>query len=64
MNKDQILYYLLPITWKHEKNAILGHVDVLKKSLDIINKNTFHYLMSKNSKKIFIQINLCAIIPT
>jgi len=27
MNKDQILYYLLPITWKHEENVILGHVD-------------------------------------
>ncbi len=53
MNKDQLLYYLLPITCKNEKNVIVGHVD-LKNSLDIINKNIFHYLMSKFSKKIFI----------
>ncbi len=37
-----------------KNNAILGHVDSLKKVLDIINKNMIHYLMSKHSKKIFI----------
>jgi hypothetical protein len=35
-------------TWK---NVILGHVDFFWKLLDIINKNIFHYLMSKKSKK-------------
>jgi hypothetical protein len=47
-----------------ENNAILGHADFLKTSLDIINKNVLHYLMSKSSKKTFIKINLCARVPT
>jgi hypothetical protein len=34
-----------------KNNAIFGHVDLKKKSLDIINNNIFHYLMSKNSFK-------------
>jgi hypothetical protein len=29
--KDQILYSLLSITWKHENNVILGHVDLFLK---------------------------------
>jgi len=42
------------MTWKHEKNVILGHVDSFWNSLDITNKNVFHYLMLKKSKKLFI----------
>jgi hypothetical protein len=37
----------------HGNNAILGHVDFFFNSLDIINKNIFYYLMSKNPKYIF-----------
>jgi hypothetical protein len=46
------LNYLNFIIMKN--NAILGHVDFFWNSLDITNKNIFHYLMSKNPKKIFI----------
>jgi hypothetical protein len=35
-----------------KSNAILGNVDFFWNSLDIINNNMFHYLMSKNSKQI------------
>jgi hypothetical protein len=34
-------------TWK--KMPFLGHVDFFWNYLDFINKNIFHYLMSKNS---------------
>ncbi len=54
MNKDKILYYLLPITWKYEKQCHFGASGFFKKNLDIINKNIFYYLMSRNSKKIYI----------
>ncbi len=41
-----------------KNNAIFGHVDLKKKSLDIIDNNIFHYLMSKNSKKIHLNIHV------
>jgi hypothetical protein len=31
-----------------KNNVILRHVEFFGNSLDIINKNNFHYLMSKN----------------
>jgi hypothetical protein len=37
-----------------KKNAILGHVNFFLNDLDIINNNILHYLMSRNSNKIFI----------
>jgi hypothetical protein len=51
---DQILYCLLPITWKHEKKMPFWGMWIKRNPLDIINKNIFHYLMSIFSKKIFI----------
>jgi hypothetical protein len=48
--KFYIVYY--PSHGNMKKNVILGHVDFFWNSLDIINKNIFHYLMSKNSKNI------------
>jgi len=51
-----IKFYILsyPSHGNMKNNAILGHVNFFWKSLDIINKNIFYYLMSKTSKKIFI----------
>jgi hypothetical protein len=37
-----------------KKNAILGHVNFFQNSLDISNKNIFHYLMSKIKKDIHL----------
>ncbi len=54
---DKLLIYIkfyiicYPSHGNTKNNAILGQVDFLKKYLDIVNKNIFHYLMSKNSKK-------------
>jgi len=48
-------YVICYISYRNMKNNVmLGHVDFFQNSLDIINKNIFHYLMSKISKKIFI----------
>jgi hypothetical protein len=52
----KIKFYILchPSHGRMKNNVILGQVDFFWNSLDIINKNTFHYLMSTNSKNIFI----------
>ncbi len=57
---DKLLIYIkfyiicYPSHENMKKNAILGHVDFFKNSLDITNKDIFRYLMSKNPKYIFI----------
>jgi hypothetical protein len=58
----KIKFYIIcyPSHGNMKKNAILGHVDFFWNSLNITNKNIFHDFMSKNSKNIFIQINLWA----
>jgi len=52
----KIKFYILcyPSHGNMKKSSILGQVDFFWNSLDIINKNIFHYLMSKNSKNMFI----------
>ncbi len=50
--KLYILCY--PLHGNMKNNAILGHVDFFGNSLDITNKNIFHYLISKSPKYIFI----------
>jgi hypothetical protein len=52
--KIKLYIFCYPSHWNMKNNVILGHVDFFWNSLDIINKNIVHYLMSKNSKKIFI----------
>jgi len=52
--KIKFYVILLPITWKHEKQCHFEACGFLLKFIDIINKNIFHYLMSKNPKEIFI----------
>jgi hypothetical protein len=54
---DKLLIYIklfsicYPSHGNMKNNAILGHVDFFWYSLEIINKNIFHYLMSKNPPK-------------
>jgi hypothetical protein len=52
--KIKFYIFCYPSHGNMKNNAILGHEDLFWNSLDITNKNTFHYLMSKISKKIFI----------
>jgi hypothetical protein len=52
--KMKIYIFCYPLHGNMKNNAILGHVDFFWNSLDITNRNIFHYLMSKNSKNIFI----------
>jgi len=51
-NKLYIVCYLSHENMK--KKCHFGKCGFLLKFIKIINKNIFHYLMSKNSKKIFI----------
>jgi len=48
LNKNQILYSLIPITCKHEKQCHFGACEFFEIFLDIINKNIFHYLYFTN----------------
>ncbi len=54
--KTIIYIFCHPSHGNMKNNAILGHVDFFLNSLDIINKNIFYYLMSKN-QKIYILLN-------
>jgi len=47
----KLYIFLFPSHGNMKDNVILGHVDFLKNSLDIINKNIFHNLMSKKFKE-------------
>ncbi len=55
LKKSKIYILCYPSHGNMKKKSILGHVDLFLDSLDITNKNNFHYLMSKNPKKIFIK---------
>jgi hypothetical protein len=50
--KIKLYIFCYPSHENMENNAILGPVDFFWNSLDITNKNIFHYLMSKNPPKI------------
>jgi len=52
--KIKIYILCYPSHGNMKNNVILGHVYFFWNSLDIINKNIFHYLMSKNPKNMFI----------
>jgi len=51
MNKLKFYTLCYPPHENKKKNAILGHVNFFQNSLDIINKDIFHYLISKKIKE-------------
>jgi hypothetical protein len=52
--KIKFYIFCYPSHGNIKKNAILGHVDFFWNSLDITNKNIFHYLVSKIQKNIHL----------